>query len=83
MKTVLQRSLRYIEKLNGFRSSQESAYYGLTEFSDLSEDEFLQRALLPDLSVRSEFRFLAENLLRNYPESLDFDHDLLISILIW
>lgn len=40
--------------MNGLRSSQESAYYGLTEFSDLSEDEFLQRALLPDLSLRSK-----------------------------
>ncbi|XP_011158926.2 cathepsin O [Solenopsis invicta] len=49
-----QKSLRDIERLNGLRSSQESAYYGLTEFSDLSEDEFLQRALLPDLPLRGQ-----------------------------
>jgi len=51
----LQKSLRHIEKMNGLRSSQESAYYGLTEFSDLSEDEFLQQALISDLSLRGEF----------------------------
>jgi len=51
----LQKSLRHIEKLNGLRSSQESAYYGLTEFSDLSKDEFLQQTLLPDLPLRSKF----------------------------
>ncbi|XP_012522311.1 cathepsin O isoform X2 [Monomorium pharaonis] len=44
-------SVQDIEKLNGLRSSQESAYYGLTEFSDLSEDEFLQQTLLPDLPL--------------------------------
>ncbi|XP_011646892.2 cathepsin O-like isoform X1 [Pogonomyrmex barbatus] len=49
-----QKSLRHIERLNGLRSSQESAYYGLTEFSDLSEDEFLQQTLLPDLSLRGQ-----------------------------
>ncbi|EZA49885.1 cathepsin O isoform X1 [Ooceraea biroi] len=49
-----QRSLQHIERMNGFRSSQESAYYGLTEFSDLSGDEFLERTLMPDLSVRSQ-----------------------------
>lgn len=49
-----QKSLRYIEKMNSFQSSQESAYYGLTEFSDLSEDEFLQQTLLPDLSLRDQ-----------------------------
>ncbi|XP_032690195.1 cathepsin O-like isoform X1 [Odontomachus brunneus] len=54
-----QRSLQYIERLNGFRSSQESAYYGLTEFSDLSEDEFLQRALLPDLPSRGQAHIAA------------------------
>ncbi|XP_017892780.1 cathepsin O-like isoform X2 [Ceratina calcarata] len=50
--TVLIRSLQHIEKMNGLRSSQESAYYGLTEFSDMSEDEFLAKALLPDLPAR-------------------------------
>ncbi|XP_029674629.1 cathepsin O-like isoform X2 [Formica exsecta] len=49
-----QKSLRHIEKMNSFRSSQESAYYGLTGFSDLSEDEFLQRILLPDLALRGQ-----------------------------
>jgi len=41
--------------MNSLRSSQESAYYGLTEFSDLSEDEFLQQALISDLPLRGEF----------------------------
>ncbi|XP_076237174.1 cathepsin O [Calliopsis andreniformis] len=49
-----QRSLRHIEKMNGLRSSQESAYYGLTKFSDLSEDEFLEQTLVPDLPTRGE-----------------------------
>nr|XP_031839997.1 cathepsin O-like isoform X2 [Nomia melanderi]XP_031839998.1 cathepsin O-like isoform X2 [Nomia melanderi] len=49
-----QRSLRHIEKMNGFRSSQESAYYGLTPYTDMSEDEFLTQTLVPDLSVRGE-----------------------------
>ncbi|EFN62267.1 Cathepsin O [Camponotus floridanus] len=49
-----QKSLRHIEKMNSFQSSQESAYYGLTKFSDLSEDEFLQQTLLPDLSLRNQ-----------------------------
>ncbi|KAG7198462.1 hypothetical protein KM043_005844 [Ampulex compressa] len=47
-----QRSLRIIEKMNGLRSSQESAYYGLTPFSDMSESEFLQHSLRSDLSTR-------------------------------
>lgn len=42
--------------MNGFRSSQESAFYGLTEFSDMSEDEFLQKTLYSDLSERGEIR---------------------------
>ncbi|XP_043516352.1 cathepsin O-like [Frieseomelitta varia] len=49
-----QRSLRHIEKMNGLRSLQESAYYGLTEFSDMSEDEFLTLTLLSDLPARGE-----------------------------
>ncbi|XP_015190710.1 PREDICTED: cathepsin O-like [Polistes dominula] len=49
-----QRSLRHIEKMNGLRSSQESAYYGLTEFSDMLEDEFLQQILSSDLSMRGK-----------------------------
>lgn len=51
---VLQKSLRHIEKMNDLRSLQESAYYGLTEYSDMSEDEFLAQTLLPDLPVRGE-----------------------------
>ncbi|KZC04434.1 Cathepsin O [Dufourea novaeangliae] len=47
-----QRSLRHIEKMNGLRSSQESAYYGLTAYSDMTEDEFLTQTLVPDLSKR-------------------------------
>ncbi|XP_018348445.1 PREDICTED: cathepsin O-like [Trachymyrmex septentrionalis] len=49
-----QKSLRHIEKLNSIRSSPESAYYGLTEFSDLSDDEFMQQALIPDLPLRGQ-----------------------------
>ena len=52
---LLQRSLRHIEKMNGLRSSQESAYYGLTEFSDMSEDEFLTLTLLSDLPARGGY----------------------------
>uniref|UniRef100_A0A0C9QKQ4 PAPA3 protein n=1 Tax=Fopius arisanus TaxID=64838 RepID=A0A0C9QKQ4_9HYME len=49
-----QRSLRQIERMNRLRSTQQSAYYGLTEFSDLSEEEFLRLTLRPDLSSRGE-----------------------------
>ncbi|XP_006622333.2 cathepsin O-like [Apis dorsata] len=49
-----QRSLQHIERMNSLRSSQESAYYGLTEFSDMSENEFLLHTLLPDLPIRGE-----------------------------
>ncbi|CAK9825959.1 Cathepsin O [Anthophora retusa] len=49
-----QRSLQHIEKLNGLRSSQASAYYGLTEYSDMTEDEFLAQTLVPDLPIRGE-----------------------------
>lgn len=52
--SLLQRSLRYIEKMNDLRSSPESAYYGLTAYSDMLEDEFLTQTLLPDLPVRGE-----------------------------
>lgn len=47
-----QKSLRHIEKMNSLRSTQESAYYGLTQFSDMSEEEFVQHALHPDLPER-------------------------------
>ncbi|XP_076641409.1 cathepsin O [Halictus rubicundus] len=49
-----QRSLRHIETMNGLRSSQESAYYGLTAYSDMSENEFLTQTLIPDLPIRGE-----------------------------
>ncbi|KAL2727743.1 cathepsin O-like isoform X2 [Vespula maculifrons] len=49
-----QRSLRHIEKMNDLRSSQKSALYGLTKFSDMSEDEFLQKTLYSDLSERGK-----------------------------
>ncbi|KOC67021.1 Cathepsin O [Habropoda laboriosa] len=49
-----QRSLRHIEKMNDLRSSQESAYYGVTQYSDMTENEFLAQALVPDLPVRGE-----------------------------
>lgn len=42
--------------MNGLRSSQESAYYGLTQYSDMSEDEFVAQTLLPDLPVRGEIK---------------------------
>lgn len=61
-----QRSLRHIEKMNGLRSSQESAYYGLTEFSDMTEDEFLRHALVPDLPVRGERHVHAPYYRRHY-----------------
>lgn len=38
--------------MNSLRTSQESAFYGLTQFSDLSEDEFLQYALLSNLPLQ-------------------------------
>nr|XP_012136753.1 PREDICTED: cathepsin O-like isoform X2 [Megachile rotundata] len=49
-----QRSLRHIETMNSLRSSPESAFYGLTEFSDMTEDEFRSQALSPDLAARGE-----------------------------
>ncbi|XP_008547449.1 cathepsin O [Microplitis demolitor] len=47
-------SLRGIEKMNKLRTSKESAYFGATEYSDLSEDEFLKLALRKDISNRAE-----------------------------
>ncbi|XP_043481751.1 cathepsin O-like [Leptopilina heterotoma] len=48
-----QKSLRHINKMNDLRTSVNSAYYGLTQFSDLSEEEFMKLHLRPDISVRS------------------------------
>lgn len=48
-----QRSLRKIEKLNRMRRSNESATYGVTEFSDMSEEEFTNLHLLTDLPARN------------------------------
>lgn len=39
--------------MNELRTSVNSAYYGLTQFSDLSEEEFMKLHLRPDISVRS------------------------------
>ena len=51
---LLQISLSKIETLNKLRISQESARYGLTNYSDMTEEEFLALHLHPDLSARSE-----------------------------
>lgn len=40
--------------MNNLRSTNESARYGLTKYSDLSEDEFLSLKLFSDLPTRSE-----------------------------
>lgn len=40
-----QETLKFIEKLNGDRVSNDSARYGLTEFSDMSQEEFLEHKL--------------------------------------
>lgn len=40
--------------MNKLRTSKESAYFGATEYSDLSEDEFLKLALRKDISNRAE-----------------------------
>ncbi|XP_046665276.1 cathepsin O-like, partial [Homalodisca vitripennis] len=47
-----QNSLKMIEELNSLRSGENSAYYGLTEFSDLSQEEFMHYKLHPLLSKR-------------------------------
>jgi Cathepsin propeptide inhibitor domain (I29). len=44
-KLCFQKSLDIIEELNKNRQSPESARYGITEFSDLSEEEFKTRHL--------------------------------------
>ncbi|XP_014216443.1 cathepsin O [Copidosoma floridanum] len=49
-----QLSLRKIEKLNRLRNTDESARYGPTNYSDLTEKEFLDLHLRPDLPERSE-----------------------------
>ncbi|XP_025601722.2 cathepsin O-like [Athalia rosae] len=47
-----QKSLRHIEQMNLLRTSKESAKYGVTEFSDMSEQEFADFHLRPDISQR-------------------------------
>nr|XP_033323571.1 cathepsin O-like isoform X1 [Megalopta genalis] len=54
-----QRSLRHIDTMNGLRSSRESAYFGLTKYSDMSENEFLTQTLVPDLPIRGERHLMA------------------------
>ncbi|XP_011495433.1 PREDICTED: cathepsin O-like isoform X2 [Ceratosolen solmsi marchali] len=49
-----QRSLRKIDALNGLRMSEHSARYGVTEYSDMTEQEFLALNLHPDLPAHSE-----------------------------
>ena len=39
--------------MNRLRSSDTSAFYGPTQFSDLTENEFLNLHLHPDMSVRA------------------------------
>ena len=51
---ILQKSLRKIETLNRLRSTEDSARYGVTKYSDLTEEEFLALNLRPDLPTRSE-----------------------------
>lgn len=68
---LLQESLEIVEKLNSQRPSEESAYYGLTSFSDLSPNEFkkhkLQSALSKRLRKHSGHHVNAE--FRNYHRS--------------
>ncbi|XP_034250554.1 cathepsin O-like [Thrips palmi] len=47
-----QETLRFIDELNGDRTSNDSARYGLTEFSDMSREEFLDRKLQKHLHKR-------------------------------
>ena len=49
---IFQRSLRHIDKMNRLRTSDTSAFYGLTQFSDLTEEEFLTLHLRPDILVQ-------------------------------
>ncbi|KAJ8668710.1 hypothetical protein QAD02_010373 [Eretmocerus hayati] len=51
---VFQQSLQKIEKMNRLRSSNDSARYGITKFSDMTEEEFLASNLRSDIPVRSE-----------------------------
>lgn len=39
---VLQKSLKEAEDLNSLRTHNNSAYYGITKYSDLTKEEFLQ-----------------------------------------
>ncbi|KAK3921726.1 Cathepsin O [Frankliniella fusca] len=50
--TKFQETLKFIEELNSNRPSNDSARYGLTEFSDMSKDEFLDRKLQKHLHRR-------------------------------
>ncbi|XP_018900974.1 cathepsin O isoform X2 [Bemisia tabaci] len=58
---TFQTALKTIEDLNKGRDSNESALYGLTEFSDISGDEFLSRRLLRKLGKRLKHRKLEED----------------------
>ncbi|XP_033223721.1 cathepsin O-like [Belonocnema kinseyi] len=66
-----QRSLQHIDKMNRLRSSDTSAFYGLTQFSDLTEEEFLTLHLRPDISVRSAKHLINPHSLNRHSEKSD------------
>lgn len=44
--------MRFIEELNADQGSNDSARYGLTEFSDMSREEFVDRKLQRHMNKR-------------------------------
>lgn len=44
--------MKFIDELNSERTSNDSARYGLTEFSDMSREEFLDHKLQKHLHKR-------------------------------
>lgn len=63
--SCFQKSLRNIERLNLLRGTGEnSAVYGPTKFSDMSENEFLYDHLRPDLPART----------RRHDQNCDYHH---------
>nr|CAD7427415.1 unnamed protein product [Timema monikensis] len=49
-------SMTMVEKLNNNRSSNLSAVYGITKFSDLTQDEFIKHHLVPKLHHHVKLR---------------------------
>ncbi|CAG2054910.1 unnamed protein product, partial [Timema podura] len=49
-------SMALVEKLNNNRSSNLSAVYGITKFSDLTQDEFINHHLVPKLHHHVKLR---------------------------